>query len=51
MRKGNPSQKQPPEVFCEKGVPRNFANITGKHLSQSLFFNMVASLCDSGVFL
>ena len=31
-----------PEVFCEKGVLRNFANFTGKHLCQSLFFNKVA---------
>ena len=28
-----------PEVFCKKGVLRNFANCTGKHLCQSLFFN------------
>ena len=27
-----------PEVFCEKGVFRNFAKFTGKHLCQSLFF-------------
>ena len=27
------------EVFCKKGVLRNFANFTGKHLCQSLFFN------------
>ena len=26
-----------PEVFCEKGVLRNFAKFTGKHLCQSLF--------------
>ena len=25
-----------PEVFCKKGVLRNFAKITGKHLCQSL---------------
>ena len=30
------------EVFCEKGVLRNFAKFTGKHLCQSLFFNKVA---------
>ena len=24
-------QKQPPEVFCKKGVLRNFAKFTGKH--------------------
>ena len=37
------------EVFCKKGVLRNFAKFTGKHLCftgkhlcQSLFFNKVA---------
>ena len=35
-------QKQPPEVFCEKGVLRNFAEFAGKHLCQSLFNNEVA---------
>ena len=34
--------KQPPEVFCKKGVLRNFSKFTGKHLYQSLFFNKVA---------
>ena len=38
------SQKHPPEVFCEKGVLKNFAKFTGKYLSQSLFFNKVAGL-------
>ena len=28
-----------PEVFCKKGVLRNFAKFTGKHLCQSLFFS------------
>ena len=36
-------QKQPPEVFYKKGVLRNFANITRKHLCQNLFFNKVRS--------
>ena len=27
-----------PEVFCKKGVPRNFAIFTGKDLCQSVFF-------------
>ena len=31
-------------MFCEKGVYGNFAKFTGKHLSQSLFFNVVAGL-------
>ena len=29
-------QKQPPQVFCRKGVFKNFANFTGKHLCWSL---------------
>ena len=37
-------QKQPPEVFYKKGVLRNFAKFTGKHLRQSLFFNKVTGL-------
>ena len=36
-----------PEVFCKKGVLRNFVKLTGKHLCQSLFFNKVAGR-DSG---
>ena len=32
------------EVFCKKGVLRNFAKFTGKHLCQSLIFNKVAGL-------
>ena len=37
------------EVFCKKCVLRNFVKPTGKHLSQSLFFNKVAGLnpCSS----
>ena len=30
-----------PEVFCKKGVLKNFTKFTGKHLCQSLFFNNV----------
>ena len=37
-----PSQKQPPEVFCKKGVIKNFATFTGKHLCWNLFFTKVA---------
>ena len=33
-----------PEVFCDKGVLRNFAKFTGKHLCQSLFIYKVAGL-------
>ena len=35
-----------PDVFCEKGVLRNFAKFTGKHLCQGLFFNKVAGVCN-----
>ena len=31
-------------MFCKKGVLRNFAKFTAKHLRQSLFFNKVAGL-------
>ena len=37
-------QKQPPKVFCKKGVLINFAKFIVKHLCQSLFFNKVAGL-------
>ena len=33
-----------PEVFYKKGVLRNFAKFTGKHLCQSLIFNKLAGL-------
>ena len=33
-----------PEVFCKKGVLKNYVEFTGKHLCQSLFFNKVAGL-------
>ena len=33
-----------PEVFCKKGVLKNFAKLTGKHQCQSLFLNKVAGL-------
>ena len=33
-----------PEVFCKKGVLRNFTKFTGKHLCQSLFFKKVTGL-------
>ena len=33
-----------PEVFCKKGVLRNFAKFTGKHMRQSHFFNKIAGL-------
>ena len=30
------------KVFCKKGVLKNFAKLTGEHLSVSLFVNKVA---------
>ena len=30
--------RRSPEVYCKKGVLKNFAKFTGKHLCQSLFF-------------
>ena len=33
-----------PDVFCKKGIFKNFAKFTGKHLCQSLFFNKVVGL-------
>ena len=38
------SRSSRPEVFCKKGVLRNFTKFAGKHLCQSLFFNKVAGL-------
>ena len=35
------------EVFCRKGVLKNFLNFTGKHLGQSLLLNEVAGLHQS----
>ena len=39
-----------PEMFCKKGVFRNFIKLTGKHLCQRLFFNKVAGLRPTTVF-
>ena len=46
FRKKSPStiRSSRPDVFCEKGVFRNFVKFTGKHLRQGLFFNKVAGL-------
>ena len=45
---GDPAtlQKQPPKVFCEKNILRNFTNFVEKHLCQSLFFDKAAGHCD-----
>ena len=40
----SPCKTSCPEVFCEKGVHKNFAKFTEKYLCQSLFFNKVAGL-------
>ena len=37
-------QKQPPELFYKKGVLKNLAKFTGKHLCWSFFFKKVAGL-------
>ena len=37
------------DVFCKKGVLKNFAKFTGKHLCHSLFLNKVAGLRTAGV--
>ena len=39
------------EVFGEKGVLRNLAKFTGRHLCQSLFFNKVAGLLRTPFFI
>ena len=39
----SPDKSSRPDVFCEKGVLRNFAKFTGKHLCESLFFNKVTA--------
>ena len=45
-------QEQPSEVFCEKGVLKNFVKFIGKHLCQSLIFNKTAGPdLGTGVFL
>ena len=40
----NNLQKQPLEMFCRKGVLKNFAKSTGKYLYLRLFSNKIASL-------
>ena len=49
-RFGTINRSSRPEVFCEKGVLRNFAKFTGKYLCQSLFFNKVAGLRSATLF-
>ena len=40
----NKLQKQPLDMFCKKGVLKNFVISLIKHLCQSLFFNKVTGL-------
>ena len=40
------SRSSRPEVFCKKGVRRNFVKFSGKHLCHSLFFNKVVGLSN-----
>ena len=44
LRKYKKFTNSRPEVVCKKGVPRNFAKFTGRHLYQKLFFNKVEGL-------
>ena len=47
------SRKHPPQVFCKKGVLKNFANFTGKNLRWSFFsinFQVVESHIKFQVF-
>ena len=44
-------QKQPPEVFCKKGVPKNFENLTGKHLFWSVLIASYLRVSNTGIFL
>ena len=37
-------EKQPPEIFCEKGILKNLAKLTWNYLYQILFFNKLAGL-------
>ena len=39
-----PYRSSRPDMFCEKGVLRNFVKFRGKHLCQGLFFNKVPGL-------
>ena len=41
-RQINSGRSSRPEMFCKKGVLRNFAKFTGKQLCQSLLFNKAA---------
>ena len=40
-----------PELFCKKGVLRNFGKLTGKHLCQRLFLNKNTGLWPATLLL
>ena len=40
----NENRSSRPEVFRKKGVLRNFAKLTGKHMCQNLFLSKVADV-------
>ena len=41
------SRSSRPEVFCKKGILKNFTQFTGKHLCQSLFLiQLQAEACN-----
>ena len=44
IEKTNTLRGSSQEMFCEKGVLRNFTKFTGKYLCQSLFFNNFSCL-------
>ena len=39
-------QKQPLELFCKKGILRNFVNFTGKHLCWNFFLIELQEVCS-----
>ena len=43
-------QSSCPEVFCKKGVLKDFPRFTGKHLCQSLLFNKAAKRAGHSLF-
>ena len=47
---GDRSSRPDVDLFCKKGVLRNFAKFTGRHLCQNLFFNKVTGLRPATLF-
>ena len=46
-----PHKSRRSKVFCKKGVLKNFAKFTRKHMCRSLFFNKVAGLSNAAILL